>query len=168
MTVFRNQNGTADPGHEAVMSFDSTTKLSTELAAMEADLSQKRAMTPHNPAIPALREQIRSYQSVINRQRSHLAGDKASLSTKLASYEQLSLKKLLAVHELENAVLNLEHAKSEAGQQHFYIQTIVEPNLPDVARYPKVWLDLLLIAFFGACVYGILSSAYAITKEHIS
>lgn len=168
LTAFRNQNGTADPGHEAVMSFHSTTKLSAELAVMEADLSQKMEMTPRNPAIPALREQIRSYQSVINRQQSHLAGDKTSLSTKLASYEQLSLKKLLAVHALENAVLNLEHAKNEAGQQHFYIQTIVEPSLPDVARYPKVWLDMLLIAFFGACVYGILSSAFAITKEHTS
>ncbi|MBV1701003.1 MAG: hypothetical protein KGQ46_04190 [Hyphomicrobiales bacterium] len=166
LTAFRNSNGTADPGHEAVMSFNSTHKLTTELAKLRAELSQTSTLTPMSPELPSLRANVRSYQQVIDAQKSRLAGSQTSLATKLSAYEQLNVKKLLAMHELENAVLNLERAKSEAKQQHFYIQTIVEPNLPDFANYPRASLGLLLIGILGLCSFLILSNFYSISKEH--
>ena len=87
----------------------------------------------------ALRDQI-----ALERQR--LAGQQNSLSTKFAEFDRIMLDRTLASKQLEAALAEYDKARQDLARQHFYLQTVVEPDAPDQAALPRRFLNIVLIA----------------------
>ncbi len=80
----------------------------------------------------------------IRKKSLEIAGGPGSEAVKLETYDQLALRRDLAVQTLSDAVALREQARQEAARQHLYVQIIAQPNLAlDWARYPRTTFDFL-------------------------
>jgi capsular polysaccharide transport system permease protein len=64
------------------------------------------------------------------------------------------------------ALAELESARAEALQKQIYIETLVQPNLPDKAMQPKRFRSMftvLILSLFGWAVASILIAS---VREH--
>jgi capsular polysaccharide transport system permease protein len=52
-------------------------------------------------------------------------------------------------------------------RQHFYLQTVVDPNAPDQAAYPRRLTNIALIAAFSLAAYSILRALVKNVREHM-
>jgi capsule polysaccharide export protein KpsE/RkpR len=129
-------------------------------------MSQQAALTPNSPKAAASREQVRSLEDEILRRKLQIAGTNASAANQLGKFEELVLKRELAAKSLENAVLSRDKARQNVEQQHMYVQTITQPNLPDTARYPRTMLDLLGVGAISLLIFLVLRGFRDVALEH--
>lgn len=154
---YRNKAKLVEPLKEATGVVEITNRLIMERATLEAQLSTVRQVTPDHPSIPVLREQIGSLTREINRQSARLVGDNGNnISGKLPDYEALVLEQELAQQLLVLAQTTLEQARTEALKQQFYVERVVEPNVPDLPEYPKPFKTVLTILGFALLLYFIV------------
>ncbi|MDT4850759.1 polysaccharide export inner-membrane protein, BexC/CtrB/KpsE family [compost metagenome] len=81
---------------------------------------------------------------------------KSSLSSRLKDYELLKLKEQFVEQLYTVARASFEEARRKLGKQQLYVVTVVPPQLPDAATYPKpvqeagvVFLSLLVVWAIG-------------------
>ncbi|MCX9145746.1 capsule biosynthesis protein [Erythrobacter sp. WG] len=154
---YRSQARLVEPLKEATGVVEIANRLITERAALEAQLSTVRQVTPDHPSIPVLREQIASLTREIERQNSRLVGGGTNtISRKLPDYEALQIEQELASQLLVLSQTSLEQARTEALKQQFYLERVVEPNVPDLPEYPKALKTVLTILGFALCLYFII------------
>lgn len=154
---YRSQSRLVEPLKEATGVVEIANRLIVERAALEAQLSTVRQVTPDHPSIPVLREQIASLTREIERQNSRLVGGGTNtISRKLPDYEALTIEQELASQLLVLSQTSLEQARSEALKQQFYLERVVEPNTPDLPEYPKALKTVLTIFGFALCLYFIV------------
>lgn len=154
---YRSQAQLVEPLKEATGVVDIANRLITQRAALEAQLSTVRQVTPDHPSIPVLREQIASLTREIERQNARLVGGGTNtISRKLPDYEALVLEQELASQLLVLSQTSLEQARTEALKQQFYLERVVEPNVPDQPEYPKPFKTVLTIFAFAICLYFII------------
>lgn len=154
---YRSQSRLVEPLKEATGVIEIANRLIVERAALEAQLSTVRQVTPDHPSIPIMREQIASLTREIERQNSRLVGGGTNtISRKLPDYESLTLEQELASQLLVLSQTSLEQARSEALKQQFYIERVVQPNTPDLPEYPKALKTVLTILGFALCLYFII------------
>ncbi len=157
ISEYRSQSRLVEPLKEATGVVEIANRLIVERAALEAQLSTVRQVTPDHPSIPVLREQIASLTREIERQNSRLVGSGTdTISRKLPSYEALTLEQELASQLLVLSQTTLEQARTEALKQQFYLERVVEPNTPDLPEYPKPFKTVLTILGFALCLYFII------------
>lgn len=154
---YRSQARLVEPLKEATGVVEIANRLIVERAALEAQLSTVRQVTPDHPSIPVLREQIASLTREIERQNARLVGGGTNtISRKLPDYEALTLEQELASQLLLLSQTSLEQARTEALKQQFYLERVVEPNTPDLPEYPKALRTVLTILGFALCLYFII------------
>lgn len=154
---YRSQARLVEPLKEATGVVEIANRLIVERAALEAQLSTVRQVTPNHPSIPVLREQIASLSREIDRQNARLVGQgRNTISRKLPDYEALVLEQELASQLLVLSQTSLEQARTEALRQQFYLERVVEPNVPDLPEYPKALKTVLTIFGFALCLYFII------------
>lgn len=156
MATYRNRAAVVDPLQEATGVAEIVNRLITERAALEAQLSTLRSITPDHPAIPSLREQVASLTREINRQTSRAVGGRDAISAKLPSYDALVLEQELASELLVLAQTSLEGARNDALRQQYYLERVVNPNVPDKPEYPRSLRIVLTILGFALCLYFII------------
>jgi capsular polysaccharide transport system permease protein len=156
IAAYRNQVSVIDPLQEATGVAEIVNKIISERASLEAQLSTLQRVTPDHPSIPALREQIASLTREIDRQTARAVGGRDSISGKLPSYDALVLEQELASELLVLAQTTLEGARTEALKQQFYLERVVNPNVPDQPEYPKALRIVLTILGFALCLYFII------------
>jgi capsular polysaccharide transport system permease protein len=154
---YRSKSRLVEPLKEATGVVEIANRLIVERAALEAQLSTVRQVTPDHPSIPVLREQIASLTREIERQNERLVGSGSNtISRKLPDYDALILEQELASELLLLAQTSLEQARTEALKQQFYLERVVEPNVPDLPEYPKALKSVLTILGFALCLYFIV------------
>jgi capsular polysaccharide transport system permease protein len=154
---YRSKSRLVEPLKEATGVVEIANRLIVERAALEAQLSTVRQVTPDHPSIPVLREQIASLTREIERQNERLVGSGSStISRKLPDYDALILEQELAAELLMLSQTSLEQARTEALKQQFYLERVVEPNVPDLPEYPKALKSVLTILGFALCLYFIV------------
>lgn len=153
MREYRNDERVLDPGKEAGGVLEVSTGLSARRAALVAQLQSMVAEAPRNPAIPALRSQIAAVDGQIAAQTGRAAGTSSGLASKFADYENLQVEQEFATKMFTAAAAALEQARSEALQQQFYLERIVEPNIPDMALLPQRLFHILSVAGVALCLY---------------
>lgn len=153
---YRSQARLVEPLKEATGVVEIANRLIVERAMLEAQMSTVRQVTPDHPSIPVLREQIASLTREIERQNARLVGGGSNtISRKLPDYDALVLEQELASELMVLAQISLEQARTEALKQQFYIERVVEPNIPDLPEYPKPLKTVLTILGFALCLYFI-------------
>lgn len=157
VSEYRSKSRLVEPLKEATGVVEIANRLIVERAALEAQLSTVRQVTPDHPSIPVLREQIASLSREIERQNERLVGSGSNtISRKLPDYDALVLEQELASELLMLAQTSLEQARTEALKQQFYLERVVEPNTPDLPEYPKALRTVLTILGFALCLYFII------------
>ncbi|WP_296721678.1 capsule biosynthesis protein [Erythrobacter sp.] len=153
---YRNTASVVDPLEEATGVAEIVNRIIAERASLEAQLSTLRSVTPDHPSIPALREQIASLTREIERQTARVVGSGNTISSKLPFYDALVLEQELASELLVLAQTTLEGARTDALKQQFYLERVVDPNVPDQPEYPKAFRTVLTIFGFALCLYFIV------------
>ena len=164
---FRNRSGSLDPNLVAQSELDVIQGLSAQLAQVEASIAQQVKLAPRAPALAGLRAQARSYRDEIDRRRLEIAGGADSEAVKLHTYDQLTLRRSLAIQALSDAMAQLELARSDAERQHLYVQVITQPSLErDWARYPKITFDLATLLVMCLGVFIVLRKLRDVSLQH--
>lgn len=152
---YRNTAELVDPLKQAGGVVEIANRLITERAALEAQLSTLRRVTPEHPSIGALRERIASLTQEIDQQTARIVGGGNTISGKLPAYEALALEQELSSQLVMLARASLEQARTDALKQQFYLERVVDPNVPDLPEYPHAWRNVLTILGFALCLYFI-------------
>ncbi len=155
MAKYRNQTDLIDPTKQAVGVLDISNKLVAQQAALQAQLSLIESVTPQNPSIPSLKSRISAIGREIDAQNSRAVGSNGAISSKLAGYEDLQLEQEFASQALTAANTSLEQASIEAAQQEYYLERVVDPNVPDMALLPHRLGQVLTVAAAMLCLYFI-------------
>lgn len=153
MAGYRNASGLLDPKSEGEGVLTVSTELVAQRAAMAAQLATILRLTPANPSIPALRQQISALSAQIEAQNSRAVGTSSGIASKLGTYESLAVEQEFATQMLTAAGASLEQARAEAQKQQFYLERVVEPNKPDEALLPARLKQILTVIGASLCLY---------------
>lgn len=156
MANYRRKTQLVDPLKQATGVVEIANRLITERAALDAQLSTLQRLTPDHPSIPALRQRISSLTKEIDKQTAQLVGGPDTISDKLPGYEALALEQEFSSQLLALARGSLEQARTDALKQQFYLERVVDPNVPDLPEYPHALRNVLTILGFALFLYFIL------------
>jgi capsular polysaccharide transport system permease protein len=155
LTAFRNKYSLLDPAKQGAGVLQITDQMIAERAALQAQLELMVRVTPNNPAIPALRGRIAAIGGQIDIQSGRATGTSTGIASRLGRYEALSLEQEFAAQTLVAANASLEQARVEAVRQQFYLETVVQPNKPDLAEYPHRLTQIITISLGALFLYMI-------------
>lgn len=156
MAEYRNRTRLVDPLTEASSVAEIANRLISQRASLEAQLTTLETVTPDHPSIPATKQQIASLTREIDRQIARIAGGKNTISSKLPSYDALLQDQELSAQLLVLAQTTLEQARAEAFKQQYYLERVVDPNVPDLPAYPNALKSVLTIAGVTLALYFII------------
>lgn len=155
LSGFRNRQEVIDPAKQATGVLEISNKLITEHAALQAQLELMERVTPANPSIPALRARISALGSEIAAQNGRVVGTPTGIASKVAGYENLLAEQEFAQQTLTAAGTALEQARAEAIKQQYYLERVVDPNLPDTPELPRRLRNILIAFGVSLCLYFI-------------
>lgn len=152
---YRNQQELIDPAKQAVGVLEISNGLTAQRAALQAQLEQMERVAPNNPSIPALRNRVKALSDQVASQDSRVVGTPSGIASKLGGYENLLVEQEFATQSLNVANAALVQARAEAQRQQFYLERVVDPNLPDSPALPKRILSILTVFLACLCLYFI-------------
>ena len=155
LSQYRNAQALIDPSKQAVGVLEIANTLTAERAALQAQLDLMQRLTPNNPSIPALRNRISAIGTQIASQYSRVVGNGSGIASKLGGYENLLVEQEFATQSLNAASAALVQARAEAQRQQFYLERVVDPNVPDTPLLPKRLLNVLVVFAAASCLYFI-------------
>lgn len=166
LSQYRNNQALIDPSKQAVGVLEIANTLTAERAALQAQLDLMQRLTPRNPSIPALRNRIAAIGTQIASQDSRVVGSGSGIASKLGGYENLLVEQEFATQSLNAANAALVQARAEAQRQQFYLERVVDPNLPDEPLLPKRFINILVIFAAALCLYFVLWMFMVGVLEH--
>ncbi|MPT49040.1 MAG: capsule biosynthesis protein [Sphingobium sp.] len=155
LAEYRNAQELIDPEKQAVGVIEIANSMIAEKAALQAQLDTMQRLTPQNPSIPALRNRIGAISAQIASQDNRVVGTSTGIASKLGGYEDLLVEQEFATESLNVANAALVQARAEAQKQQFYLERVVDPNLPDTPLLPKGLLNILVVFAAATCLYFI-------------
>jgi capsular polysaccharide transport system permease protein len=166
LTAYRNSQSVLDPNKEV---FDTLTRigaLMTKLSQAESEMAQTTSLTPRSPQIASMASQAAALRDQISAERARMAGAQGSLAGKFGEFDRIVLDRTLASKQLESALAQFDKSRADATRQHFYLQTVVDPEAPDMATRPRRLLNIAAIAAFSLCFYSISRAILKNIREH--
>lgn len=165
---YRNEKGVIDPEKQSAIPLQQIAKLQDELIATKAQILQIENVARENPQIPILKSRAAMLEREIQAESLRVAGGgDRSLAGKAAQYQRLTLEKEFAAKMLASAMSTLEQARNDAQRQQFYLERIVQPNLPDQALEPRRLRNILAVIVLGLIAWGVLAILSASIREHM-
>lgn len=167
LTAYRNTESVLDPNKEVSDTLTRIGGLMTRLSKAESDLAETTSLAPRAPQIAALNSQVDALRDQIAAERERLAGRRNSLSTKFAAFDRIMLDRMLASKQLESALAEYDKARQDLARQHFYLQTVVDPEAPDQPGQPRRLLGIFVTAAISLGVYSIARALLKNVREHL-
>lgn len=165
---YRNEKGVIDPEKQSAIPLQQIAKLQDELIATKAQILQIENVARENPQIPILKSRAAMLEREIQAESLRVAGGgDRSLAGKAAQYQRLTLEKEFAAKMLASAMSTLEQARNDAQRQQFYLERIVQPNLPDQALEPRRLRNILAVIVLSLIAWGVLAILSASIREHM-
>ena len=168
LAQYRNAQALIDPTKQAGGVLEIADTLIAQRAGLQAQLDTMQRLTPNNPSIPALRNRIRAISVQISSQDSRVVGPRGGIASKLGGYEDLMVEQEFATESLTAANAALVQARAEAQRQQFYLERVVNPNVPDTPLLPKRFLNILIVFAAATCLYFIAWMFMIGVLEHAS
>lgn len=166
MREYRNSQSVLDPVKQGQGVLEVTTRLITEQSGLKSQLELMERVAPANPAIPALRNRIAALGNEIAAQNGRAVGTQGGIASKIGNYENFALEEEFASQNLTLANAALEQARSESVKQKFYLERIVEPNSPDLSRYPSRLWSVVVVLMASLCLFLIFWMLVVGVLEH--
>lgn len=146
------------------------------VAALEEKLTQTEAeqkelltyLNPKSPQVIACTNCINGLKEQIKEENKRLTGEDASSLNKSASnYETLKLETDFTQEAYKVSLNALEKSRIEAARKLKSLVLITKPSLPEEAKYPRTFYNLLTLLLSLMISYGIGFIMIAIVKDHI-
>lgn len=145
LTTFRNKELLIDPMRNAVALAELIAKLSAELAATRAQITEAKMNSSSGPQIPILERKVIAIDEQIASERMRVARGSDGLAERIATYDRLILEREFANKTLSANESDLVRAKAEAAKQLLYLERVVEPHQADYSTQPKRWRGVLTV-----------------------
>ncbi|HEX7857788.1 MAG TPA: capsule biosynthesis protein [Sphingobium sp.] len=155
LAQYRNAQALIDPSKQAVGVLEIANSMIAERATLQAQLDLMQRVAPANPSIPTLRNRINAISVQIASQDSRVVGNGNGIASKMGGYENLLVEQEFATQSLNAANAALVQARAEAQRQQFYLERVVDPNIPDMPLLPRRFLNVLVVAAATLCLYFI-------------
>lgn len=166
ITEFRNRELMFDPSQNSLFIAELIGRLSSELAAVTAQLREIEASSPNSPQISGLQRRIGALEGQITLERRRVSNASDGLAEKVAGYERLNLQREFAVKALASAMSSLEVARNEARRQQLYLERVVEPHVADFAERPRRLRGVLLTFAGSLLLFFVGWLLFAGVREH--
>lgn len=172
-TELRSGQKSIDVRKEAEGKMLLNNKLRGDLSALEAQYSALSSyMDPTSPRLTVLKNQITAAKEQIEILQSQITNVDASKpgtlddAQRVTKYDQLQTDLEIATKLYESSLTNYENARMRANNNQTYLATYVQPGLPQIASYPRTFIDTLLVflSAFGAWV--VLTLVYYSIRDH--
>lgn len=155
LTQYRNAQSVVDPNKQALGELEISNGMVAQRAALQAQLDLMQRAAPGNPSIPALRNRINAITVQINSQDSRVVGTGSGIASKMGGYDNLLVEQEFATESMNVANAALVQARADAQRQQFYLERVVDPNLPDTPLLPKRFINVLVVFAAATCLYFI-------------
>jgi capsular polysaccharide transport system permease protein len=155
LAQYRNAQALIDPSKQAVGVLEIADTMIAERAALQAQLDLTQRVAPDNPSIPPLRNRINAITVQIASQDSRVVGTGNGIASKMGGYENLLVEQEFATQSLNTANAALVQARAESQRQQFYLERVVDPNMPDMPLLPRRMLNVIIVAAAATCLYFI-------------
>ena len=166
LTAYRNTQSVLDPNKEVADTLTRIGALMTKLSQTESEIAQTTSLTPRSPQLASLASEATALREQIATERGRMAGERGSLAGKFAEFDRIVLDRTLASKQLEAALAQYDKSRADATRQHFYLQTVVSPEAPDMATRPRRLLNIAAIAGLSLCFYSIVRAILKNIREH--
>lgn len=166
---YREETQEISPLENAKITLELIASLEQALTKNNAELKTLRQyLDPQSPQIRILERQISSLEEQIRAERQRLGnGEDASgeiaarsISSRLASYEELELEREFAERAYTASLATLEKARAEADAKQIYLAVSLRPSLSEEAQYPErlftsfaIFLGLAGFWLVGVLIY---------------
>jgi capsular polysaccharide transport system permease protein len=177
LAAYRNAHGIVFPQMNATENATLDAGLRQDIARAEAQYQtlRDRGVSPTAPALRALQSRTEALHAQLAQLQTELTqpgppdaeSPSPALATTLTGYDALDVADHIAQHEYEQALSLRQQAMAAAAQQQVYLNTFVQPNLPQASLYPQRWRTLLEV-LVGSCVLWALATLlfYGV-REHL-
>jgi len=170
ITALRNIQKDIDPEKTTIARLELATELESKLAEAQAELSNLSAFMKQDAfKIRALRGSVNTLKNQIKKERKRWGDSSDStntLSTRIAKYENLLAKKIVAERFYESALLSLESARLSAIQQQQYLEIIAAPYQPREAEKPYVFSNMVSMILGSLLLWVIGVLIVSAVKDH--
>lgn len=172
-TELRSGQKSIDVRKEAEGKMLLNNKLRGDLAALEAQYSALSSdMDPTSPRLTVLKNQITAAKEQIEILQSQITDVDASKpgalddAQRVTKYDQLQTDVVIATKLYESSLTNYENARMRASSNQTYLATYVQPGLPQIASYPRTFVDTLLVFLSAFGVWVVLTLVYYSIRDH--
>jgi capsular polysaccharide transport system permease protein len=166
LLTYRSSHAVFEPDKQAAMQLEGVAKIQQELVATETELAQLKKLSPDNPQIGALTNRAATLRDAIISEASKVTSASGSFSARAPIFERLALDVEFADKQLGVALAELESARAEALQKQLYLETLVQPNLPDKAMQPKRFRSMFTFLIISIVGWAVASILIASIREH--
>lgn len=166
--AYRNTAQLLDPEQQGIGVLQVSNQLITQEAALRAQLAEIQRNAPDHPSIPALKDRINGIAQQVAEQTGRAVGTPDGIAAKITQYENLLVEQEFAEQTLAAANTSLEQARVEAKQQQYYLERVVEPNVPDSAILPSRIKSILAVIFASLCIFLVGWMLNVGVREHAS
>jgi capsular polysaccharide transport system permease protein len=166
LLTYRSSHAVFEPDKQAALQLEGVAKIEQELVSTEAELAQVKKLSPDNPQIRALNSRADSLRAAIASEAAKVTSASGSFSARAPNFERLALDVEFADKQLGVALTELESARAEALQKQLYLETFVQPNLPDKAMEPRRFRSIFTVFMLGLVGWGVASLLIASIREH--
>ena len=156
---WRNDVGMLDPNTAAEGIQKLIATLKTEQLRLRQEITTgSRTLNANAPQLQLLkwREEATQEQiDILERQlTSPAGGGQNTISSVITRFEEIELNRTLAERLYTLAASNFERARINSERQQLYLNTFVQPNLPDEPSGPKRVRDILVGILALLCLWG--------------
>lgn len=133
--------------------------------------AQLSAVSADAPQMLVLKREIDSKEQQIRELKSQLAGDAEggrNLADVSEELSQLQLAQSLAEKQFASSLETLEQIQFISRQQLLYLESFLDPRVPDEAMYPKRLLWIAVIFAASLILWGSLLGILHIVRNQIS
>jgi capsular polysaccharide transport system permease protein len=163
---YRASQAVFEPDKQAALQLEGVAKIEQDLVSTEAEVAQLKKLSPDNPQIRALNTRADSLRDAIVSEASKVTSARGSFSARAPTFERLALDVEFADKQLGVALAELESARAEALQKQLYLETLVQPNLPDKAMEPRRFRSMITVFIISLVVWAVASILIASVREH--
>jgi capsular polysaccharide transport system permease protein len=166
LLTYRSSQAVFEPDKQAALQLEGVAKIQQELVSTEAELAQVKNLSPDNPQIRALTSRAQTLREAIVSEAAKVTSARGSFSARAPNFERLALDVEFADKQLGVALVELESARAEALRKQLYLETLVQPNLPDKAMQPKRLRSIFTVLIISLVGWAVASILIASVREH--
>jgi len=172
VSKFRDNEKILNPEKDIEAKVSLVTNLEAQLATAEAELmSLRAALHDNSPKVKAALNKYQSLKRQVKKVRNRVYRNsnkksKKTIGSLLAKQQSLLTDQEFAEKAYASALLNKQQATIEATQQHLYLTTIVNPQLPEKAAKPDQPHDYIVLFLGCLLLWGIVGLIIASVRDH--